>query len=234
MGTVQNVTVQNVTDVLGATLKGAVENTVTTAPQILLGLIAAIIVFVFGWVLAVIISRILGGVLKAIKLEEYLKSHKVEDALGRVKISDVVVKVVKYYIILIFLQAAASLVALPTISNTLGEILVYAPSFIAAIVLVLLSGILGEYVKEVILELHTKSPVVRLVARVSKVVIVFVGITMGLSTMGIDATIPTQVFLTLVQAVAFGLALAVGIAFGLGSQKDAKDIVGKWRKHLKI
>lgn len=228
------VDVQNVTDVLSSTFTGAADNLVTSTTEVLPGLIAAIIVFIIGWILAVIISRVFGGILKAIKLEKFLKEHKVEDALGSVMISDVLVKILKYYIILIFLQAAALLVTLGTVSAFLTAVLVYAPVLIAAVLVVLAAVILGEYVKEVILDLKSKSPMVQLVARVTKWVIVYVGVTMALATAGFDTTLISNIFLIILQAMVYGIALAVGIAFGLGGQKDAQDLVVKSRKMLKF
>jgi uncharacterized membrane protein len=228
------VDVQNVTDVLSATFSGAADNLVTNTAEVLPGFIAAIIVFLIGWIVAVIISRVIGGVLKAIKLEMFLKDHKVEDALGSVKISDVLVKIVKYYIILIFLQAAASLVTLGTVSAFLTAVLIYAPVLIAAVLVVLAAVILGEYIKESILELKSKSPMVQLFARATKWVVIYVGVTMALATAGFDTTLISNIFLIILQALVYGIALAVGIAFGLGGQKDAQELVGKSRKMLKF
>jgi len=228
------VDVQNVTAVLSNTFTGALENTVTNTAEILPGLIAAIIVFIIGWIVAVIVSRIFGGLLKAIKLESFLKDHKVEDSLGSVKISDVLVKIIKYYIILIFLQAAASLVTLGTVSAFLATVLVYAPVLIAAVLVVLAAVILGEYIKESILDLRSKSAMVQFVARATKLVVIYIGVTMAMATAGFDTTLVSNIFLVVLQAMVYGIALAIGIAFGLGGQKDASDMVGKWRKMLKI
>jgi len=227
------VELNNTTTILTETVTQAVNNTVTNAAQILPGLLAAIVIFVLGWVVAVIISRLFSGMLKAIKLEGYLKEHKIEDALGSVKISDVLVKILKYYIILIFLQAAVQFIMLGTITVFLTWVLTYAPVLIGAMLVILLAVLLGEYVKEIIIELST-SPMVRFIARATKLVIIYVGVTMALATAGFDTMLISTIFLTVLQAMVFGIALAVGIAFGLGAQDDAKDLTKKWRKHLKV
>ena len=228
------VELNNTTAVLINTFSAAVENTATNVATVLPGLLAAIIVFVLGWVVAVIISRIFAGFLKAVRLEALLKEHKIEDSLGTVKISNVLVKILKYYIILIVLQQAIRLVELGTISVFLSSVLIYAPVFIGALLIALLAFILGEYMKQVIIELGPKSPVVRLVGRSTKLVIVFVGLTMALATAGFDTSIIANAFLIVLGALVFGLALATGIAFGLGGQKDAQEVVSKWKKHFKV
>jgi len=228
------VDVQNVTDILSTTLTGAVENTVANTQEILPGLLYAIIIFIIGWIVAFLVSRIFGGLLKAINLEKFLQDHRVGDALGKVRISDVLVKILKYYILLIFLQAAVSFIALGTISAFLTEVLIYVPVLIAAVLVVLTAVILGEYIKHSILDLHLKSPMVRLVARASKLIVIYVGVTMALATARFDTTLISSIFIVTLQAMVFGLALAFGIAFGLGGQKDAQDMIGRWRKHLKV
>jgi MFS family permease len=209
------------------------QNLLTSVTELLPGLIAAILVFLLGWVIAILVSRIFRRILKTIKLEEALKEHKVEDALGTVKISDVLTKIVKYYILLIFLQAAASLVWLGTISSFLMMVLLFVPVLIAGILVVLVSVILGEYLKEMIIEL-SKSPMVKLSGRVVKLLVIYVGVTMGLATIGFNTTLITGIFLTILQGIVYGLALAIGIAFGLGGQDDAKDMIKSSRKHFKL
>lgn len=227
------VELNNTTSILMETVTKAVENTVSGTADILPGLLAAIIIFVIGWVFAVIISRIFRHMLDAIRLESFLKEHKVEDALGTVKMSDVLVKILKYYVLLVFLQAAIALVELGTISTFLTSVLVYAPVFIGAFLMVLIAVLLGEYVKEIIIEL-SKSKLVRLTGRATKLIIIYIGVTMALATAGFDTMLISNIFLTVLQAMVFGIALAIGIAFGLGGQEEAKDVVKKGRKHFKV
>ncbi|MBU0590604.1 hypothetical protein KKF81_00550 [Candidatus Micrarchaeota archaeon] len=228
------VELNNATDVLMATISSAVENTANNIATALPGLVFAILLFIIGWVLAVIISRIFAGLLKAIKFEIFLKEHRVDDALGTVKISNVFVKILKYYIILIFLQAAVSMIELNTLSFFMASVLVYAPVLIGAVLLALMAVIIGEYVKEILLDLGSKSPFVILVARGSKLLIIYIGITMALETIGFSTTLLNQIFVTVLQAAVYGIALAIGISFGLGGQKDAQDFVSRWRKHFRI
>jgi hypothetical protein len=212
----------------------AAQNIINSTVALLPNLLAAVFVFLLGWIIAIIVSRLVLRIFKSIKLEEFLKVHKVEDALGTVKISEVLAKIIKYYVLLIFVQAAVSLVELGTISAYLTMVLLYAPVVIAGVMLVLVAVIFGEYLKEAILELSSKSPLVKLGARGVKLVVGYIGVTMALATMGINTTLITGIFLTVIQAMAFGVALAVGIAFGLGGQEDAKDVIRNGRKNLRL
>jgi hypothetical protein len=56
----------------------------------------------------------------------------------------------------------------------------------------------------------------------------------ALETAGFKTDIIKETFVLFSGAVFFGLALAFGIAFGLGAQSDAKDWMGVMRKRLKV
>jgi hypothetical protein len=54
----------------------------------------------------------------------------------------------------------------------------------------------------------------------------------GLSTIGFNTQILKDTFLTILQAFAYGVALAIGIAFGLGGQQEAKGLLEDVRKKI--
>ena len=224
----------NATAVFSEGLNTAIQNTASDGATVVIELLMAIIIFVLGWAVAVILSKIFGSFLKAIKLEGFLREHRVDDALGTVKMSSVLEKILKYYILLWVINQAFSILQLATINVFLTSFLLYAPALIGAALIILIAFLFGEYVREMVVELDPKSAMVTFAGRAAKVVVVYVGLVMGLSTAGFNTTILDNIFLVLLQAVGLGLALAFGIAFGLGGQRDAQDIVVSWRKNLKI
>ena len=94
--------------------------------------------------------------------------------------------------------------------------------------------LLGELAKEKIVALEPKSRLTNYVAKITKLAIVLLGLIVGLSTMGFDVSIVTLTFITLVQGLIYGIALALGIAFGLGGQETAKDLLKKGREKFNI
>ena len=206
-----------------------VNSTIAALPAIM----AAVLVFILGWLLAILLSKIVEGLLKVVRFEEFLKSHRVEDAMGTVKLSDLFVKVVKIYVILVFLQVSVALVSLGALSIYLQSLLLYLPVLIGALLVVVAAALAGEYLKEKIMELG-KTSYINFLARGSKFFVVLVGIITALDTAGFNTSLINSLLVTLVQAVIFGFGLAFGIAFGLGGQKDAQDVIGKVRKSVKV
>lgn len=216
--------VQGITD--------SVWNFVAAMINFIPNLIVAAIIFVIGYLMAVVISNILKKALDAIKFEKLLEEHGIEDALWGVKVSPFFVKITKYYLILIFLQAAVSKLELGTLTEFINMVLLYAPAYVGAAVIIVISALVGELVKEKVQDLDSKSKYVLMTGRAMKFIVVFFGLVMGLSAVGFRTTVLENAFITVLQAFAYGVALAVGIAFGLGGQDEAKSILSDLRKKV--
>lgn len=206
----------------------------TSFVNLLPGIIAAVVVFVLGYIIAVILSKILAKLLELVRLEKFLATHKLEDALGRVRLSNVLVQLTKLFVMLIFLQQAVSFIGLGEITRFLTEVLTFVPVLIGCALLIVVAALLGEFVKAKVYEFGVRSKMVKTAGKLSKALIIFWAVTIALETMRFDMTIITQSFITILQGAVYGIALAVGIAFGLGGQGEAKETLKKVRKKLGI
>lgn len=218
--------------VLQNAINNAIQKVVMDVLSIIPGIIAAIIVLIVGWIVAVVISWFLRMVLEAIGLEVLLKKYKLSNALGGIVVSNVLVKLTKYYVILLFLQAAFELIELGAISSFIRIMLIYAPAVIGAALLVLVSALFGELVKDRIADLHLKSVFLKSIGSFAKAVIIFIGIVMGLGTMGFNIGILEKAFIVILQGLIYGVALAVAISFGLGGQEEARNAIKGWKKKV--
>ncbi len=193
-------------------------------------IIVAVLIAVLGWIVGILLSKALGKLLEVLKFEEFLAKHKVQDALGKVKVSNVIVQAFKYYIILIFLQASLMLVALGPVSEFLTRVLDYAPKVFGAVLVLIAAAIFGDLVREKVLEVDRKEKYMRAIAQTLKYVLIFIGAVVGLETMGFNTQILSATFITILQAIGMGVALAFGLAFGLGGQDAAKSWIASARK----
>ncbi len=197
-------------------------------------LVLAIIIVVVGWAVGTILAGIVKKVFEKIGFEQFLKSHKVQDALGSTKIENILVQLVKYYVIILFLADALRFVQLGTVGTLMFELVNFAPIALGGAIVVLVSAVFGELAKEKILEMSAKSWLMTALAKATKILVIYIGIVVALGTMGFEVTILEQTFLTLLQAVTYGVALAFAISFGLGGQEDAKDMIKKTRKKFNL
>lgn len=197
-------------------------------------LVYAILIFLLGWVIALIASRIFGGILKLIKFEMFLKEQKVDHALGSVVISTVFTKILYYYILVIFVEQAFQYLSLGSVSDFIKGLIAYLPLLIGGALLIVAAALIGEFIKRRIMEVGAKSTTVNFIARAAKALIIFLGVISALETAKFQTSIIEQTFVALSAAIFFGFALAFGIAFGLGSQGEAKDVVQSMRKKFKV
>ncbi len=192
-------------------------------------ILACLFLIVVGWIIAVIIEGALRRFLEFSRFEQFLKEHGVDDALGKIRISTVIEKIVKYYIILVFIEAAVSMFPVWGISNYLLQVLIYLPVFVVGAAITLFGFLLGEYTKEKILECG-KEKYLGTVGQVVKTAIIVIAVIVGMQTIGINTSLLNQIIITLVQAIALGVGGAIALAFGLGGQKEAESIIKKAKK----
>ncbi len=213
--------------VLQASLLIAFGRFVESLPNI----VVAVLVMFFGYIISGIISDAVRKAFDRIRLEDVFKKFKVEDALGGINISHMLVRLLRWTFILLFLLAALNILHLDEVTLLIRLTLLEVPNLFKVILLVLGAAVLGEWVREVILEFN-KFPMQKTLANISKLAIIFVGAVTGLQNIGIDTSFLNLVVSKLLEGVFWGVALAFGLAFGFGGQKDAADIIKKFRKKL--
>lgn len=214
-------------DAIQAGILVALQRLVEALPYVLLSLV---IVFV-GYVASVIVSNFVGHLLDRIKLEEVFKKFKVEDALGGMNISHVLVKLLRWTLIMLVLMFALSVLPLPEVTVLFQAALALVPKVFIVVLLMLGAAVLGEWAREVIMEFN-KFPMQRSLANIVKFAIVFTGAVIALQNADVKLDFLTKLVEIVMQGVMIGIALAFGLAFGLGGQKDAQDIIKKFRKKL--
>jgi hypothetical protein len=94
----------------------------------------------------------------------------------------------------------------------------------AAVIVIILGIILGEFVRALILASAGGVEGVPLLSQVAKFVVVLVSVFMALQQVNVGADIVTTAF-TLILGAA---ALAVALAFGLGNMALAGEVTRRW------
>lgn len=194
-------------------------------------IIAAIIVLFVGYIVAEFISSLVQRLFDRIRIEDVFRKFKVEDALGGINISHMLVRLLRWTLILIVLLFALNILQLSEVTWLIKAVLLEVPKVFIVLLLVLGAAVIGEWVREVILEFN-KFPMQKTLASFSKLAIVFIGVVVGLENVGINTSFLNMLVDRVLTGVVWGIALAFGLAFGLGGQKDAGDLLRKFRKKL--
>ena len=194
-------------------------------------LIGAIIVLIIGAFVAVILGHALKIILDKTRLDDGIRKLKLTKAVGHTDVPALLGEVLKWWIIIIFLQQAVALVELGTLSQLLGSFVVWLPKLLVAVIVTLL-GIAAAHFVEIKIREHTKLKGMRMAGAILKwIMIIMVGIV-AVDNIGVEIDLIEQVFLWVIVALAAGIALALGIGLGLGLKKESESFIQNLKKNL--
>lgn len=188
-------------------------------------LLGAIIIFLFGLILAKWAKALIVKILGALKLDHLLRKSGLEPYLDRadirVKAEVFLGEIVKWLIVVVFFIAAVNILGLTTVSAVLNSILGYIPSIVSAVLIltigVLLAGLVESLIKGAVNQVDPKTS--RLLSKIASYLVVIVAALAAVNELGIAQSLIN----TLIIGVVATLSLGLGLAIGLG----AKDLVSK-------
>lgn len=191
--------------------------------------IGAMLIIVVGWIIAGILARIVREVLRRIGADRLFAEHSGRvygDRTRDIKPSIVAGELVKWLVRLVFLVAAANVLGLTQVSELLNDVLLWIPNLIVAAIILLVAPLLGRFVRGAI-EVgagemgFTNAP---LLGRIAEVAIVAFAVIIAINQIGVAANLVNTLFIGIVAAV----ALAFGLAFGLGGRDVAGQLTQRW------
>jgi len=196
--------------------------------EILPGLIAAIILLVVGYFVASILGYVLHKILEKLGFDKAIEKAELSDALGHMELSALLGTILKWYIFIIFLGDAATLVNLGTLSVLLNKLLLWLPSLILAVIIFVFGLIVADFTEKELKKSKIKS--FRVTGPISKVVIIFFVLIIALRQIGFYIALAETTFLMVLGSICLAFAIAVGIGFGVALKDEAKDMLKKFKK----
>lgn len=198
-------------------------------------LIGAILVIVIGWIIAVALGKLVTRVLKRIWLDKAIKKARISELFEKAGVSFDTSKgiglLVKWFLIIVAIMAAADILNLDQVTEFLNKVLLYIPNVVIAVIILLLGALFADFVSKIV---EGAVRAARLttghsLAGIAKWAIIVFAILAALVQLGIAASLLQILFTGLVVM----LALAGGLAFGLGGRDHAERIIGNLEKDLK-
>ena len=188
------------------------------------GIVAAIIILIIGYFVALGLGSLVRIILEKAGLNNYMEKHKMSSLVGHIKISNLFGEIIKWYVFIIFIQAAVDLLHLGSLSSVLTNFVLWLPNVIVAAVVIIFGVGLAHYIG-IKVEEHTDMKGTKFLSRLLKIVIIFMVVVVALSQIGVDVSIIENTFLILVGALGLGIAIALGIGLGKSMNINGKQIV---------
>lgn len=199
------------------------------------GLLLAIILFVIGLAVGSIVGKAIAQVITAIKIDKLFESAGAEELFARMGMKLNVGKflglLVKWFIVIVFLMASLQIVGLTQVNDFLrSAVLFYLPKVIIASIVLIISMIIADAVEKVIIASAKAAKIAsaNMLGSVAKYAIWIFAIIIALSELGI-ATYFMQV---LFMGIIVMLAIAGGLAFGLGGKDAASKAIENIQKDM--
>lgn len=190
------------------------------------GLISILAILIIGWVIAVFLRRVVVTILTKVGLDDALEKTgvtKLIQDVGAKNKPSVLVGSFTYWIIMIAVFISiGNYLNLQIVSRTLNSLLLFVPNIIAAIIIITVAYILGNFLAEVIKAAGERAEITfaELLGNIAKWSILILAGIVALEQLRIETDILKLAFTYLVGAVAVALA----IAFGFGGQGIARNV----------
>lgn len=217
----------NISQALSESLNNALVVVTAFIPRF----VAGAVVLLIGILIASILKQAVLELLKALRVEAFLKKYGVPEAKEEFSWSNILAEIIRWFVIIIFLIPTVDVWGLSRVVTVLNEFLLYLPNVFIAAIIAVVGLVLARLSHDVVLaSAKGVSPETSsAVASIIKIAIqVFVALAV-LSQLGVATDLIRILFTGLVAM----LALAGGIAFGLGGQGTARDVLEALRKRLK-
>ena len=199
-------------------------------------ILAAVIFLILGWLIAAFLGQIVFRVLDAIKIDvlaNRLGLSELSERAGRkLSIARFGEWLVKWFFLIATFVAAADILGLPDVSAFLfGKVFPYFGNVIVAVAILLIGIIAANFLSDLVK--HTLSAgrlvAANALASVTRWSIIVFAIIAALAQLNVAR----DFLLDLFRAVVIMLALAGGLAFGLGGKDHAKRFLDRLEEDVK-
>lgn len=194
-------------------------------------LIAALIVFFVGWAIAVAVGRIVERIFVVLRINQAFENIKgLKDAASRaglkINMPFLLGEIVKWFLIVATLLAATDILGLEDVAAFLRSVLAYIPNVVVAALILVISVVLSNFVYKTVKASVTAAGFssAGAVAAISKWAIIIFAFLAAL----LQLNVATSLIQTILTGLVAMIALAGGLAFGLGG----KETAAKWLKKL--
>jgi hypothetical protein len=193
-------------------------------------IIGFLVILVIGWFISGLLAAGVAALLRAVRFNELAQRSGFQGFVNNMGIrkdsAGLLADIVKWFVRLIVLVVAFDALGLPAVSNVLQQFLLWIPNLVVAVVVLVIAGLAANALANLVRGATTQAGFDNpdLLATIARVAVWAFGIVVAVNQIGVAQELVNTLFMGLVGA----LALAAGLAFGLGGRDTAGQIVQNW------
>ncbi len=193
-------------------------------------ILGALILLVIGWIIAGAVAALVTKLCRSIHVDTVADRVGVNGFLQqsgtKLRASNILGEIVKWVIRLVFVEMAAEQLGMPQISLIINQILGFIPNIIVAMVILGVGAFLGQLLASIVRGAASEARIGNptLLAKLTSGAVLAFAIIAALNELNVAPIVVNTLFIGLVAS----LALALGLAFGLGGRDTAARLTEQW------
>ncbi len=203
--------------------------------HLLPSILAAVVVLIIGWIVASGLGKLVQRAIELTQIDDAIDKAGLDRSLSDAGIDFNLAKLIawlaKWFVLVVVMIAVADILNLTQITDFLQKVALFIPNIIIAVVILLVGLVLGNFTYKVVekaVKASKLSATAGVLATLAKWSIIVFSFLAALSHLNIAKELIQTLFTGMVGM----LALAGGLAFGLGGKDEAKEVLGRVRKEM--
>lgn len=197
--------------------------------------LSAMVILIIGWIVAVAVGKLIKSALHSARVDEAgdkLGLDQVSVRTGmKMSVSGTIAWLVKWFLLIAFFLAAADILGLEQISEFLNRVLLYIPNVVAAAAILLVGGMVARFLSKLVRHSVQAAGLASadLLGSVTQWAVMIFTVLATLDQLGVASAFVQTLFTGFIAM----LAIAGGLAFGLGGRDHATKVLDKIEKDVK-
>ncbi|MCM8815899.1 MAG: hypothetical protein NC913_00045 [Candidatus Omnitrophica bacterium] len=193
-------------------------------------LLAALLTFIVGWLVAKLIYVLVVKGLQKIKIDQFSEDSGLKAFLDKGKIeksvSELIGIAVYWIVILVVIFLSVNVAGLSLPPSVIDSIIGFIPRFIIGLIILVVALFAGKLFRGIVFTAASNAGIkeAEFLSRITQVAIVVFGAVIAIQEFNIAAEFIASVFIIVLASVCFGISLT----FALG----AKDLAKKWLEDI--
>ncbi|RJQ37855.1 hypothetical protein C4559_02945 [Candidatus Microgenomates bacterium] len=216
---------------IGQSLLVSLTNGLTAVVNFVPKFVAGVIIIFLGIIIASLLKQIVIELFKTLKIEQVLRKYGVPEGKQEFVWTNILAEIVRWFVFVLFLIPTADVWGLPQVAVILNTFLLYLPNVLVAAIIGLIGLAFARLAHDVVLASvqNLTTETAQTLASITRWAIVVFVLLAILNQLGVA----TDIIRILVTGFVAMIAIAGGIAFGLGGQNVAKEILENIKKKMK-
>jgi len=211
-------------------LQGAWEEILMFLPNLL----AAIVIFVIGWFVAMWIGKLIAGILNKLQFDALFEKTGWKEALSnadlKVEPSAFIGAVSKWILVIVFLMIVTDIMGWVAFAGLLAAIVAWMPNLVVAIIIMVVAIIIADIVEKLV-KVPTKKMGVSSVNFMGTMVKWAIYTFAALAVL-LQLGVTPKIVEVLIMGFVGTLTLALGLSFGLGGKEAAARMIEEARRKM--